>query len=819
MQNLKTLTISRPPRKTESVSILPLNDEGLLRCSTQKLLSLSLDEMRTIQSYFRSKRREPTDIELETIAQTWSEHCKHKTFRGMIEYSENGSHGSVRRVYLDLLKETIMQATRELDKSFCLSVFSDNAGVIAFDKYWGIAFKVETHNHPSALEPVGGAGTGIGGVIRDILGVGLGAKPFLNTDVFCVGSFGQRQLADSDQMPPERILPGVIAGVREYGNRMGIPTGNGAIWFHKGYRANPLVFCGTAGIIPRNCVYKEVYPGDLIVSIGGRTGRDGIHGATFSSLALEKGISGNVVQIGNAIVEKKVSDVILRARDKGLYSAITDCGAGGFSSAVGELGSICGADVSLENAPLKYQGLSAWEIWLSESQERMVLAIPKVKLKKFEEICEIEDVECSVIGTFSDNRQLTVSYNNEKICNLDMDFLHDGVPKVKRQAIWHVPDRIQENEVGFAVKDKDLGKILKSLLAHPNIGSKKWVVRQYDHEVQGGSVIKPFVGKNYDAPSDAAVYRPVLDSWKGVVVSNGINPLFGLVDPYWMAANVIDEALRNLVSVGGDVNHCALLDNFCWGNVNDPKVLGGLVRCSQACYDYSKTYGIPFISGKDSMNNTWRNASGKLSSIPSTLLISAIGVIEDVRKCVTMDFKKPGNWILQLGRTQDEFCGSHFNEVMRLSGGSLPQVDGKSSLELMRLIHCAIAEKLVRSCHDLSEGGLSVALAEMCMGGGLGARVDLTSVPGMDRIQSDKSKTCALFSESASRWIIEVEPQKLKKLKKIFSHVPYGIIGKVEKSSHLLFVSKDRKNSKGQEVLKLKVDELKKYWESFSNSQ
>ncbi len=817
MQDHKTLT--RDPGLTvETVAVAQLTDSQLTELSKKRLLSLSLDEMRAVQNYYRSIHREPTEVELETIAQTWSEHCKHKTFKGQIDYkceSNDPDEKCPTKFYDDLLDETVVKATNDLNKPFCLSVFEDNAGIISFDGKNGVAFKAETHNHPSALEPYGGSGTGIGGVIRDILGVGLGAKPVLNTDVFCVGDFGQKVPENSGMLPPQRILSGVIAGVRDYGNRMGIPTSNGAVLFNKGYIANPLVFCGTVGMIPVDKIKKKVSPGELVVSIGGRTGRDGIHGATFSSLALEKDISASVVQIGNAIVEKKVAEVILRARDKNLYSSLTDCGAGGFSSAVGELGSDTGVKVYLDKAPLKYEGLLPWEIWISESQERMVLAVPKSKLKEFEEVCAIEDVECSVIGEFSDDGQLQVFYKDVKTCDISMKFLHKGIPRIRKSAVWK-PEAQAELSPKAPVKSKDAGVILKKLLTHPNIGSKRWVVRQYDHEVQGGSVIKPFAGLKQNGPSDACVFRPQLDTWRGVVISNGINPLYGEIDPYWMAANAIDEALRNLVAVGGDIQHCAILDNFCWGNIHDSHVMAGLVRCSQACYDFATAYGVPFISGKDSLNNTWQEA-GKIWSIPGTLLISAISVIEDARKCVSMDLKSPGNVLLLLGETGNEFGGSHFNEVLGLSGGKVPEVNASRSLKFMEAIGRAVDQGLIRSCHDLSEGGLGVAVAEMAFAGQLGAKIDLAPLLPSSSGGAIAPELGILFSETASRWIIEVEPKKLAAVKKCFANLPVTEIGKVEKSPKLTVKASTAKT--GKDLFSIQTAELAKAWNSFSNAQ
>jgi phosphoribosylformylglycinamidine synthase len=793
------------PKRAERVPVLGLSDAQLVQLSTDRLLSLSLDEMRAVQKYFSEADRDPLDCELETIAQTWSEHCKHKTFKGIIDFTDREKDSVQHHTFDDLLKETVVKATKDIDHPDCLSVFKDNAGVIAFDKKWALAFKVETHNHPSALEPYGGAGTGLGGVIRDILGVGLGAKPILNTDVFCVGEFGMPSAKDDGMLPPERILPRVIAGVRDYGNRMGIPTANGAVLFNKGYYANPLVFCGTVGLIPRDKIEKKVSPGELIVATGGRTGRDGIHGATFSSLALEKDISASVVQIGNAIVEKKAAEALLRARDKNLFTAVTDCGAGGFSSAIGELASECGARVHLEKAPLKYAGLQPWEIWLSESQERMVFSVPKDKIAEFQKICETEDVECCVLGEFTDDLRLRVMYEGETVCDLDVTFLHDGIPRVRKKAVWTgTKPEHQSAESEVSIKNNDFNGVVKKLMSHPNIASKKWVVRQYDHEVQGGSIVKPFVGAEHDGPSDAAVYRPLLDSWKGYAVSNGLNPLFGEIDSYWMAANAIDEALRNFAAVGGDVEHAAILDNFCWGNIHDPEIMGELVRCSQGCHDFAKVFGVPFISGKDSLNNTWRQDDGKVLSIPGTLLISAIGLVHDVRRSVTMDLKKPGDRLLLLGETRNELGGSHFNVVTGSKGGLVPRVDGVRSRRMMLALRDAIGKGLVRACHDLSEGGLAVALAEMSLAGNLGARVQLSG--------AELSDAAALFSESASRWVLEVEPGKLAQVRRLFKDMPLAEIGSVDRRPQLSVRGK-------KEIVRIGVPELRKLWHAFSEAQ
>lgn len=796
--------------KQKPISLLSASDSRLVEISRRGLLSLHLQEMKEIQAYFKKMGRDPTDVELETLAQTWSEHCKHKTFSGVIEYEEQG-RGS--RVYDHPLKSTIMKVTEELDRSWCWSTFRDNAGVIALNEEWGIAFKVETHNHPSALEPYGGAGTGVGGVIRDILGCGLGAKPVLNTDVFAFAppTMSARKIPKG-VLSPHRIIKGVIAGVRDYGNRMGIPTANGAVYFDERFVANPLVFCGTVGILPKAKVDKEIRPGDWVVTLGGRTGRDGIHGATFSSAALEEGIASSVVQIGHAIMEKKTMDVLLQARDQGLYRAVTDCGAGGYSSAVGELGARTGVRVDLEKVPLKYAGLRPWEIWLSESQERMVLAVPPEKWPALEALGAAEGVEVTVIGEFTQDGKLTVQYDKQVVGELEMDFLHDGMPRVHRKAIWNPQSEIASPKAQLQMKDfglrtLDCGQVLLKLLAHPNIASKKWVVQQYDHEVQGGSVVKPLVGLDQRGPNDACVFRPLLDSPCGVIVSNGFNPSYSDLDPYWMAACAIDEALRNLVAVGGDLNHAALLDNFCWGDPEDPIQLGGLVRAAQACYDVAKGFGVPFISGKDSLNNTWRDVAGKVRSIPPSLLISAIGVIPDASKVVTTDLKEPGDCLYLVGETREELGAAHVWTVLGKKGhGTVPHVNGGRAREIFELIHEAILKGYVRACHDLSEGGLAVAAAEMVLGGRLGLTLDLSSVVSGGQ---NLNAPVILFSETPSRFLIEVSRTARPAFESLMGATAV-CVGRVTRSPQLVI----RGSSPKKIIVRESLSDLRKAWEA-----
>jgi phosphoribosylformylglycinamidine synthase len=778
------------------VPVRAMNDDALTHLSKSGQLYLSLDEMRAIRSHFEGLGRDPTDCELETLAQTWSEHCSHKTLRGRV-----GFQG---RVIDNLLKETIFKATHDLNLDWLVSVFADNAGVVRFDDEFDVCFKVETHNHPSAIDPYGGANTGLGGVIRDPLGTGLGAKPVCNTDVFCVAPPDWPvESLPAGVLHPKRVLKGVVAGVRDYGNRMGIPTVNGALVVDPDFLANPLVFCGTVGVIPRGMSSKRVEPGDLIVAIGGRTGRDGIHGATFSSAELtgeSEAVSGGAVQIGNAITEKMVLDVVLQARDRGLFRSITDCGAGGFSSAVGEMGEPLGAEVHLDRAPLKYEGLSYTEVWISEAQERMVLAVPPGKWDELKALCDSEQVEATALGRFVPTGTLHLEYHGEPVCDLSMEFLHHGRPKVVREAVYNPP-----TEVGVVppVED-DYTDDLRAILGAWDVCSKEWIVRQYDHEVQARTVVKPLVGERDDGPGDAAVVLPVRGSTRGLAVSCGVNPRYGRLDPYAMACCAIDEAVRNCVAVGADPGRIALLDNFCWGNTDRPETLGSLVLAALGCHDLALAYGTPFISGKDSLNNEYTH-DGRSLSIPPTLLISAIGQVPDVRRCVTMDLKEAGNVLLVVGETRRELGGSHWLLVRGLAGGRVPRVVAETGRALFRAVFEAIGRGLVRACHDLSEGGLAVALAEMAFSGGLGADASLRDVPRDTDAEHDG---VLLFSESPSRFILEVRPGDVAPLADVFGGLPLGRLGEVTAVARLAVAGLD-----GTPVIDAPVSELKAAWQ------
>ena len=753
--------------QVERVELGGLTDDQLVSVSKQRLLSLDANEMRAIQEFYAQVGRAPTDVELETLAQTWSEHCVHKTFRAQIDFTwQDSAGGTISQEVVDgLLRTYIRAATDAISPDWLHSAFVDDAGIIAFDDKHDLAFKVETHNHPSALEPFGGANTGIGGVVRDILGVS--ARPIAATNVLC---FGPQDFPHSQLPPgllhPQRIAAGVVAGIGDYGNKLGLPTVNGAVFYDIGYLGNPLVFCGCAGLLPVGSHPTEPHVGDRVVVLGGRTGRDGLHGATFSSAELTHDTSettGSAVQIGDPITEKGLIELIEAARDAGLYTAITDCGAGGLSSSVGEMGEHLGVDVELTNVTLKYPGLVPWEIWLSEAQERLVIAVPAANMPKLLELAKLWDVEVSDLGSFTGKGDLCVRYAGNIVAELPMEFLHDGLPRRHMQALWREPASTATGPTITATA----GDLLLQMLAHPNIASKEAIVRRYDHEVRGGTLVRPFGGPHMDGPNDAAVLKP-LGTWdhdKAFSLSVGINPQLGRNDPYAMAVSAIDEAIRNAVAVGADPDQIAILDNFCWGNPTLPDRLGALVRTCQGCYDGALAYRTPFISGKDSLYNEYNG-----TPIPGTLLISAIGIVPDMNRAVTAPLKRAGNLLYLVGTTHDEFGGSLLHALHDSTSGRAPVLPD-NALATYRALHQAIRAGLVCACHDLSEGGLALALAEMALGGRLGVESDIPS--------QGLAPLTVLYAESNGRLVIEVEPDDALALETALAAVPYTRLGVV----------------------------------------
>lgn len=777
-------------------------------------LALDMASMYVIKDYFNNKeKRPPRDIELESIAQTWSEHCKHTIFASAID--DDVPEG----IYKRYIKEATAKIRKDKgEKDFCLSVFTDNSGGIEFDENFIVSDKVETHNSPSALDPFGGAITGIVGVNRDSIGFGMGAKPIANRYGFCFADPGDNaplyrsKDRESAMLPPRRIMEGVINGVNAGGNTSGIPTPQGFLFFDERYKGKPLVFVGTIGLMPKkvggkSSVYKKAMPGDFIVMTGGRVGRDGIHGATFSSEALSSGSPATAVQIGDPLTQKKMSDAIVKeARDMGLYNSITDNGAGGLSCSVAEMARECGGFVvDLEKIPLKYPGLSPWQVWVSESQERMTLSVPGDKIKEFKELMNKRGVEAAVIGQFNSTERGIVLLNGEEIFNLDMNFLHDGLPK-KELTTSPFPKRYKEIEFN---EPSDHTTILKKMLTRLNICSYEFISSQYDHEVQGNSAIKPLQGKG-SVNSNVSVIKPLFDSWKGVVLSQGLYPSYSEIDPYLMAACSIDTAIRNAVSAGCPIDHLAILDNFCWCDSNNSERLWQLKNAAQACYDYAVAYGTPYISGKDSMFNDFSGFNENLEeikiSILPTLLISSIGVMPDIRKAQTMDFKFSNDLIYIIGLTEDESGGSEYSSLLiemnnekAVITGKVPGVNSDLFKKIYYAMGKAITSESVASCISIERGGLGIAAAKSAIAGMIGAEIDISHIPGNKDVRSDYK----LYSESQGRFLVSVNPECKKEFESLFKNLPFMLIGSVRNDNRFII-----KNNNNSTLVETTIEEL-----------
>lgn len=809
------------------VEIIPIQivDEELQSLSETRQLALNLSEMQAIRRYFSddavSEERnafglpsDPTDVELEALAQTWSEHCKHKIFNANIQYIEDGKTESIHSLFKTYIKKATEELSGRID--WLASVFTDNAGLIRINDQYLLGFKVETHNSPSALDPYGGALTGVLGVNRDIMGAGRGARLLANTNVLCFAPPCYQKKIPEKLMHPKRIMEGVCRGIEHGGNKSGIPTVNGSLIFDERYLGKPLVYCGSIGIMPAKIngvpsEEKEILPGDLIIIAGGRTGKDGIHGATFSSEVLNEQSSTTSVQIGDPFTQKKLSDFLIEARDQGLYRTLTDNGAGGFSSSIGELAILSGGcEIELDKALLKQSGLAPWEILLSESQERMTLAVSPEHIKPLSELAGIHEVELVQLGIFTDSGLFHALYNKKTVALLSLEFLHEGVPTLSLQAEWetkaYTPLKIPHEE--------DYGQDLHRLLSRYNICSKESIVRQYDHEVQGGTVLKPFAGAGNDGPSDAAILCPyeLMPSKEGIVVGHGICPRYSDYDTYHMAACAIDEAIRNCVAVGADPAKIALLDNFCWPDpIYDPRKtadgklkLAQLVRANKALYFYAKGFEAPIISGKDSMKNDYKMGNIKIS-VPPTLLISAIGTMKNIEKAVSMDVKCPGDHVYLLGMTMNELGGSEYACMKEIAGGIPPVVCVESAKKLYHSLHRAMLLNLVASCHDCSDGGLAVSLAEISFAGHLGLDVWLNPI-GCDGSLSDAE---LLFSESASRFVVTVDPLHAKDFEACFFGCPCYCIGKVREDGNFYI-----DGFKGNRIIQTEITSLKEAWQS-----
>ncbi len=817
----------------EYIQLENLTDEELVHLSKTKVLALNLEEMQAVRNHYldpeiREKRHElglqmqPTDCELEVFAQTWSEHCKHKEFNAIIHFDDKskGEKKTIRSIFKTYIKGTtdkVAESLKENGNDWLVKVFSDNAGVVKATHDKLFVWKVETHNSPSALDPYGGAITGILGNNRDPLGTGIGgAKLLFNTNVLCFGSPTYSKPLLTGQLHPRQIMDGVVAGIEAGGNKSGVPTVNGAIVFDDRYSGKPLVYCGTGGILPydfkgKNSWEKPIDAGDHIIMAGGRVGKDGIHGATFSSIEIDEHSPMSAVQIGSPITQKKVYDFMVIAAQRGLIKTSTDNGAGGLSSSIGELATIPGgAIINLDKVPLKYAGLRPWEIFVSESQERMSLVIEEQNLEEIFELAKLMEVELSDIGVFTDSGFLDIRYDDEKVAYIQMHFLHEGVPQKIMYAEW---DTVVLNEPELKAQT-DFSETLLKLMGSLNICSREHIIRQYDHEVKGKTIVKPLMGPHGKAPQDAGVMRFGFDTYEGVAISNGILPRYGDIDAFEMSAGAFDEAVRQIISVGGRLPNTesgdgifwSVNDNFCVpdsvfdevGNPDGKQKLAKLVQICEALYDIATYFDIPLTSGKDSMKNDFK-ADGKKISVPPTILYSMTAKLDDVRKTITSEFKAEGDLIYQLGETYNELGASEFYQLLGHLGANVPKVRKEAAKALYLKVMEANKNGLIESSHDLSDGGLAVALAESAFGAQMGANIQLDSLPG------ELSNEALLFSESHSRFAITVRPENKVAFEAIFGERA-NLIGQVT-GGNSLTISRN-----GQNLVQTKVEALQKAW-------
>ena len=786
----KTLIITGESGRVEIIPIRTASFEELMNLSRDKLF-LNIEEMKIVQEYYDRLGRDPYDCDLEIIAARWSEHCGHKTFRAKVIVDE---------VEKPPLFSRITETSKKYFGNLVVSAFDDNSGVMRFYEGQAICGKVETHNSPSAIEPYGGAMTGSGGVFRDIMGTGQGAKVIVSTDMFC---FAPPDL-DPAKLPPGTLSPDylqrkVVAGVRDYGNRMGIPTNNGSVHYHEDFRAKPTIIVGAYGIIPEERAQKgEPQLNDLVVVIGGRTGRDGVHGATFSSGEMTDqtiSINSSAVQIGNAIEEKRMADALIEARNKDLIRAITDCGAAGFSSAIGEMGEEIGVTVDISQAPTKYPGLSPWEIWLSESQERMAAAIDPSKIDEFLSICKKYNVEATVLGHFDGSNKLTVKFGNQVVADLDYEFLKNGLPQRTMIAKYEKPI-FEEKEIPLSANSAEWIKVLKKVLSHGNVCSKEPIVRQYDHGVQGSNALSPFTGRNFDGPNDAVVLTPILGKSYGMIKSHGMNPILNRIDPYWGSVWAVSEAMANYVAVGGDPDQAVLINNYIWP-FPDEESMGSLDRSVDAVVDCMNALRRPVISGKDSLSSTYRGKDGEVIKIPPVLCMSVFGRIPDVELTVTSDIKKRNSSLCLVGSLDTEMGGSTYYDINGLVGNEVPKVDLEILPHVLKRMHKAIKSGRVLACHDVSEGGIIVAVVEMAFGGNCGVQLNLDA-----RLQRPDM---FLFNETAGAFIVEVSDDKTAE--RLFGDLPHLILGKTTQKKII-----DVKAGEN-DLFTIPTDELKKAWQ------
>ncbi|HOV86058.1 MAG TPA: AIR synthase-related protein [Syntrophobacteraceae bacterium] len=786
-----------------SVRTLPIpSDEELMRLSRERNLALNPQDVPVIRSYFtrphvmeariRAGLALPTDVELEAISQARSDHCNHNTFRGKFHYRDLGTGESC--VVDNLFKSCIEAPTLEIrqKKDWVISVLWDNAGVARFDENHHYAVTGETHNSPSNMEAYGGSLTGIVGVYRDIMGTGKGARLVAGLYGYCVAP---RDHAGplKPHLHPRRLLDGIVEGVRDGGNKHGVPTASGILFFHPSYLGKCLVFVACLGIMPREVhgqptAEKCPQPGDWILMSGGRVGKDGIHGVTASSESYSEHTPAGHVQIGDPYTQKKMHDFLLEARDRGYITFITDNGGGGLSSSIGESARLAGgASVELEKVPLKYAGLDVWEIWVSESQERMTVAVSPEHLDRFLELSRKHEVESTVIGRYENSGKLHLTYHGRTCAYLDLSLFSEDFPQWEFEAEWLPPESrgLWEPVLG---EPRQYGTLLRTLLGRPNLCSREWIQRQYDHEVQGAAAVKFLVGRRRDIPNDAVVYRPVLEGRKGLVMAQALLPTLSLIDTYDMVAATMDEAVRRILSVGGGLEEIGGVDNFCWPNIQyDPVTnpdgrykAAQLVRANWALRDVCLAYGIPLLSGKDSMyvDGHLEGAFGerhKVSGLP-TLQFTATATMPDVHRALSMEPKMPGDLVYILGITRDELGASEYYDLFGLVGRNAPRLDPRTVLPLYRAVEHCIARGLLASCHGIYRGGLGIHASMMALGAELGLDLDLSRVPADPAALRDDR---VLFSESCGRFLVTVSPSQQEDFEEQFRNLPCGLLGRV----------------------------------------
>ena len=815
----------RPTVDTISID----SDEILVKISAERNLALNPNDIPTIRGYFLDKEvqadrvrvglADPTDVELEYISQARSDHCNHNTFQGLFHYRDlaTGSSETVDNLFKTCIEAPTLALKQK--KPWVVSVLWDNAGAGRFDEDHYYVITGETHNSPSNMEAYGGAITGIVGVYRDPLGTGKGSRLIMGSYGYCVGPRDYNGEL-KPHLHPRRLLDGVIEGVRDGGNKSGIPTTYGQVVFDPGYLGKCLVFVTAVGIMPAQikgepAEQKQTTPGELVIMCGGRVGKDGIHGVTAASETFSLSTPAGHVQIGDPYTQKKMHDFLLEARDRGLIRFITDNGGGGLSSSVGESARFSnGCEIELEKVPLKYAGLDQWEIWVSESQERMTVAIRPEDLEEFMRLSQKHAVESTVIGQYTNSGKLHISYEGKACAYIDLALLKSGFPQWEFEAEWVSPEQRGLIEPVINAPD-DYEALIMDLLARPNICSTEWIIRQYDHEVQGSSVIKPLVGAQRDVNSDACVIRPVLNSSKGLAFAQALLPAYSAIDAYHMVCCSVDAAVRRLVAVGAELDHIGGVDNFCWPNIQyhpidnpDGKFKAAqLVRACWALRDMCQAYQIPLLSGKDSMyvDGYLPGRYGEMHKVsaPETLQFSAISVVDDITRCVSMDSKVSEDLVYILGATRNELGGSEYYAQLGEIGLNVPQVRIDEFLATYRALSEAIKRRLVASAHGIHSGGLGVHLAMVAMGGNFGMRIELNRVPANDLNRDDT----VMFSESAGRFIVTVDPQNREIFESLFKNLTCACIGTVTEKPQF-----EIKGLKQEIIVSVAIKDLKSAW-------